>query len=82
MAQVGNFGTQKQPKAGGTCFQVFTTQKLLLVVAFDGSQPLWLGCWLLAKAKVAKSPTKGALNHGNNRFIYNQHRFNDLIKIN
>jgi hypothetical protein len=28
-------------------------------MAFDGSQPLWLGCWLLTKAKVAKSPTKG-----------------------
>jgi hypothetical protein len=26
-----------------------------LVVALDGSQPLWLGCWLLAKAKAAKT---------------------------
>jgi hypothetical protein len=36
-------------------------QKLLLVVALDGNQPLWLGCWLLVKAKAGKSPTKGTL---------------------
>jgi hypothetical protein len=31
-------------------------------VAFDDSQTLWLGSWLLAKAKAAKSSTKDALN--------------------
>jgi hypothetical protein len=39
--QVGNFVTQKQMKAGETYFQVCTAQKLLLVLALDGSQPLW-----------------------------------------
>jgi hypothetical protein len=57
--QVGNYLTQKQVKSkGGGCFQVCITQKLLLAVALDGSQPLWLGCCLLAKAKAGKSPTK------------------------
>jgi hypothetical protein len=33
-------------------------------MALDGSQPLWLGCCLLAKAKAkgGKSPTKGTLS--------------------
>jgi hypothetical protein len=38
-------------------------QKLLLAVALDGSQPLWLGCWLLAKAKAGKSSTKSTLSY-------------------
>jgi hypothetical protein len=32
-----------------------------LAVALSGSQPLWLGFWLLTKAKEGKSPTKGTL---------------------
>jgi hypothetical protein len=31
-------------------------------VTLGDSQPLWLGCWLLAKAKAAKNSTKGTLN--------------------
>jgi hypothetical protein len=31
-------------------------------VALDGSQPLWLGCWFLAKAKAGKSPIKGSFS--------------------
>jgi hypothetical protein len=44
-------------------------QKLLLAVALDDSQPLWLGCWLLAKAKVGKSLTKGTLSVQNDGLL-------------
>jgi hypothetical protein len=59
---VCNFVTQKQLKVGETSFQVCTTQKLILVVALGDSQPPWLRCWLLTKAKTGKIPTKGILN--------------------
>jgi hypothetical protein len=41
---------------------ICTRQKLLLAVALDGIQPLWLDCWLLGKAKALRSPTKGTLS--------------------
>jgi hypothetical protein len=36
---------------------------MLLAMTLDGSQPLWLGCWHLVKAKAGKSPTKGTLRY-------------------
>jgi hypothetical protein len=38
-------------------------------VALNDTQPLWLGCWLLAKAKVGKSPTKGTINVRFEKFV-------------
>jgi hypothetical protein len=32
---------------------------MFLAVALGGSQPLWLGCWLLARAKAGKILAKG-----------------------
>jgi hypothetical protein len=49
--QVGNFETQKQPKAGSK----------VLSILYCGKAVFDFGFWLLVKAKAAKSPTKGTL---------------------
>jgi hypothetical protein len=58
---VGNFETQKQLKAGGDLLSSLYYAKTAFGCGFRYSQPLWLCCWLLAKAKAGKSPTKDTL---------------------
>jgi hypothetical protein len=53
---------QKQVKAEGPgAFKFVLGKSCFWLWLIYGSQPLWLGCWPLAKANAGKSPTEDTL---------------------